>query len=293
MAFLHHRLGTTYYVKKGKVHKERLPIIYLHGGPGGTHYLSSPLFKLSNERCVVMYDQLGAKKSKPKSKNPKWTIQLFVDELELLINHLGFKKFHLTGGSWGTTLALEYYLRTKDKRVASINFSSPLFSTAIWVKDCKRLLKQLPKRMQEAIKACEAVGATDSKVYKEADKEFMSRFVCRGDKTKPIFQVSRKNGNPAAYLYMWGTSEFNPTGTLKNYDRLKDLKKIKVPVQLTCGQYDEATPQACRYFQKLIPGSKLVIFKGCSHIYFQEKPQLVLKAYRKWLKYADQITKAV
>lgn len=285
MSLLRHRLGATFYVKKGKVHKERLPIIYLHGGPGGTHYSAVPLFKLSNERCVVLYDQLGGKNSKPKNKKPKWSIQLFVDELSYLIDHLGFEKFHLSGSSWGATLVLEYYLRTKDKRIASINFSSPMFSAHVWMKDCKRLLKKLPKQMQEAIKACQAVGATDSKVYKEADQEFVRRFVYRG---KKVSKKSKGKGNEEAYLQMWGSSEFNATGTLKNYDRLKDLKKIKVPVQLTCGQYDEATPQTCRSFHQKISGSKFVIFKGCSHTAIRENPKLVLKTYRKWLKYADQ-----
>ena len=287
MPSFRHKLGTTYYLRRGRARRSHAPLIALHGGPGGSHYLQRRLLDLSNDRPVVVYDQLGGGRSKAKSKHPKWSIALFVNELKALADHLGFETFHLAGSSWGCTLALEYYLRTRDRRIRSLIFSSPMFSAPIWMKDARILLKKLPKKHQKVIRMCESVGATDSKVYKDAEMEFFRRFVFRGDWSAPNMKRSMKNFNPAIYNYMWGSSEFNATGTLKNYDRIKDLKKIRVPTYLMCGQYDEATPKSCRSFQQRIPDAKFTVLKGCSHVSTEERPRYVLGFYRRWLQEVD------
>ena len=65
---------------------------------------------------------------------------------------------------------------------------------------------------------------------------------------------------------MWGPSEFKATGTLKNFNRLQELQKIKVPVLFTCGEYDEARSSTVKYYQGLLPGSEFVIIKNSGHM---------------------------
>ena len=116
MSFIEHRLGRTHFTAKGKT-TDRLPVIWLHGGPGGTHNPNGNVFKLSENRKVYAYTQLGSGKSSDLSQR-QWRISTFVQELQLLVAAWGLKDFHLMGGSWGTTLALEYYLK-----VASVSSS--------------------------------------------------------------------------------------------------------------------------------------------------------------------------
>jgi len=58
MSFIEHRLGRTHFTAKGKT-TDRLPVIWLHGGPGGTHNPNGNVFKLSENRKVYAYTQLG------------------------------------------------------------------------------------------------------------------------------------------------------------------------------------------------------------------------------------------
>lgn len=281
MPKIKHKFGTTYFEKKGK--KGKTPIICLHGGPGGMSKKMSPLFKLATNREVYIYDQIGGGRS---SETPKrmWKIETFVAELDLLIKAWGLKEFYLMGGSWGTTLALEYYLRKKGKGVKGLIFQSPMFSAKDWQNDANDLIEKLPVKTKKIIKYCHEIGATDSKVYGEAVIEYYSRHVFRN--LNKLKKAMGKNENPhgdKVYEYMWGPSEFMATGTLKNYSRLKDLKTIKVPTLFICGHYDEARPDTARKYVKKIKGSKLKVIKGASHAILSEKPSEMLKVMKEFM----------
>ena len=124
------------------------------------------------------------------------------------------------GSSWGTTLALEYYLKTKDPDLLSLTFQSPMFSEKDWMNDAKKLIKKLPEKYQTIIHTCHKINATDAKVYQEAIIEYYARYVLRDKKKlQKLLTMSNENGKKI-YQYMWGDSEFRVTGTLKNYNRV-------------------------------------------------------------------------
>lgn len=280
MAFIEHQFGKTHFTKKGKGPKT--PIIWLHGGPGGTHKEDSPIFEMADGRKVFCYTQIGSGKSSKIDKK-LWKIKTFVEELEALIAKWDLKEFHLMGGSWGTTLALEYYLQKKGKGVKSIVFQSPCFSADDWKADGKRLIKGLSKDHQKVINYCHEIGATDSKVYKEAVKAYYLKHVLR-DKKKLENAFAKPNPNgDAIYEYMWGPSEFEPQGTLKTYNRVKDLNKLKVPVMIICGEHDEATPETGIKYANLIPACTFSEIKGASHAIWAEKPQAIKKVILEFL----------
>lgn len=284
MPYFDSKYGKTFYFEQGKKSKKSLPVLALHGGPGGTHRSQFSLTWLKDERKVILYDQIGSGKSGPLNKKDM-KVSTIVENLSDLIDHLKLDEFHLLGSSWGTTLALEYYLKSKGKGIKSIIFQSPMFSTKIWSNDAKRLIKALKPETQKIIKNCEEVGATDSKVYKKAVDEYYSKHVLRLKKL-PEWYPEKYPNKHGEFLYqtMWGPSEFCATGSLKNYDRFEDLKKINVPVLLMCGQYDEATPEALARFQKKIPQAQIKIIKGASHSVLTEKPELAHKAIQSFLK---------
>lgn len=280
MPYVNHPLGRTYFRSKGK---GKRPIIFLHGGPGGTSSSMKGFLDLSKNRKVFIYDQLGAGKSS-KTTSEKWNIKTFVDELRYLIDAWGLEEFDLAGASWGTTLALEYYLRTKDKRIKSLIFQSPMFSAKDWENDGKRLIRNLPAQTQKVLRYCHEIGATDSKVYQKAMYEFYLKHVLRSKKKLKEFFENPSSMNLELYQYMWGPSEFKPTGTLGRYDRNKDLHKIKVPTLIVCGEFDEATPKTGIKYAKKIKGAEFVEIKGASHAIVFEKKKKLLSTIESFLK---------
>lgn len=282
MAYFTSKLGKTFYIKKGR--KGKTPIIGCHGGPGGTHNSIAPLLELATDRQVVVYDQIGSGKSSA-TKSEHWTIETFCKNLDDLANHLGYDEFILHGASWGGTLILEYFKRY-PKKVKGLIFHSSLISSKVWVADAQRLISKLPKKYVEIIKCCEKVGATDSKVYKEAMDVYYKKHCCRDLKAYEQKKKGKKkiNFNEELYMYMWGPSEFCPTGTLKKYDGTPILKKINIPTLFMSGQYDEATPEAAKQFSKKVKGAEFKVIKGCSHSSFREDKAQTKKIMSNFIK---------
>jgi proline iminopeptidase len=263
-----------------------IPIIWLHGGPGSTHSSKSKMFELAKYRKVYAYTQIGGGKSSKIDKK-LYKISTFVEELDLLVKAWGLTEFHLMGGSWGTTLALEYYLAKKGKGVKSLVFQSPMFSAKDWEDDANRLIKGLPKQIQKIINTCHEIGATDSKVYKDAVLEYYVKHVLRNRKKLLSFNKEKNPNGEDIYLNMWGPSEFKPTGSLKSYNKVSQLQKIKVPALIICGEFDEATPETGIKYANKIKGCSFSEIKGASHSIWNEKPKVLLNTILEFINESE------
>ncbi len=85
-----------------------VPVLVLHGGPGGS---SSPVLRQffdPDHYRIILYDQRGAGRSCPHGATDHNTLAHLLDDMERLRAHLSVKRWHLFGGSWGSTLALSY-----------------------------------------------------------------------------------------------------------------------------------------------------------------------------------------
>lgn len=287
MPFIEHRFGKTYYQRRGSKKAPGLPLVCLHGGPGGHSRYMTDLFELSCERRVFIYDQIGGGRSSATNRS-RWTINTFVNELKILIKAWELDEFHLFGGSWGTTLGLEYYLATSGKKVRSLVFQSPLFSTADWERDAGKLIRGLPREQQKVIKYCHEIGATDSKVYEEAMKAYYANHVCRNkQRLKRMFATPNPNGGKI-YQHMWGPSEFKATGTLRSYNKVSSLKKIACPVLVICGEHDEARPATGKRYSRSFRNGSFAEIRGASHAILAEKPKQLTRTIGAFISQYDQ-----
>lgn len=87
---------------------EGIPVVMLHGGPGAG---SAPYFhRFFDPEAfrIIVYDQRGAPASSPAGSIQDNSPAHLVEDNEKLRQHLGIDKWHLFGGSWGSTLALLY-----------------------------------------------------------------------------------------------------------------------------------------------------------------------------------------
>jgi proline iminopeptidase len=85
-----------------------IPVIFLHGGPGGGCFPSHRrLFDLTRFR-VTLFDQRGCGRSLPRGAVEANTSGALVADIEQLREHLGIDHWLVFGGSWGAGLALAY-----------------------------------------------------------------------------------------------------------------------------------------------------------------------------------------
>ncbi len=97
-----------------------VPIILLHGGPGaGASPIHRRFFDPDFYR-IVIFDQRGAGRSHPLGCLENNTTQDLVKDIELLRQHLEIDRWHIFGGSWGSTLALNYAIKFPERCVSLI-----------------------------------------------------------------------------------------------------------------------------------------------------------------------------
>ncbi|WP_462379869.1 prolyl aminopeptidase [Pseudomonas sp. Marseille-QA0892] len=92
-----------------------LPVLFVHGGPGGgCDSMSRRFFDPALYR-IVTFDQRGCGRSLPHASLEKNTTWDLVADMERIREHLGIDKWVLFGGSWGSTLSLAYAQRHPDR----------------------------------------------------------------------------------------------------------------------------------------------------------------------------------
>jgi len=264
-----------------------LPILLLHGGPGGAHdYLESMQELADTGRRVIFYDQLGCGRSPYPSDPAKWTVELFVDEVDAIRDALGLDRLHLLGQSWGGMLGMEYALRQPPGLQSLIVCDSPA-SMRLWVQEANRLREGLPPDVQQTLLRHEAEGTTESDEYQTAIHVFYDRHVCRVVPAPDYVQRSMDHILNEVYLTMNGPSEFHVVGTLKDWDITPRLGEISVPTLIISGAHDEATPLISRTINEGIPGSEWVLFDDSSHMPHVEEPERFLQVVGDWLERHD------
>ena len=85
-----------------------VPLLFIHGGPGGGSQPHHRRFYDPSFWRIVLYDQRGAGRSTPSADVVDNTTAHLVADIERLREHLQIERWLLFGGSWGSTLALVY-----------------------------------------------------------------------------------------------------------------------------------------------------------------------------------------
>jgi proline iminopeptidase len=287
--------GQVWYGVMGEGNKP--PYLCLHGGPGSTSRWFLTLADVAQDRPVILMDQLGSGFSTYHEDTSLLKIENFVAQVQAVKEALDLNEFYLMGHSWGTALALEYYT-VHPEGIKGIVFNSPYFSTVKWIADTDTLIATLPDSIQHAIFSAEKDLVFDTDAYKAANQYFFKRFLLRSDPDKvkrppyalinPSFDTTDVKGNNFIYNYMWGPSEFSPTGTLLSYENTESLNSINIPVLFTTGEYDEARPTTVKSYVRQVKNGQYIEITGAGHATFIDNLELYVKAHRDFANGVDE-----
>jgi proline iminopeptidase len=111
-------LHTIYYERVGN--PEGIPVVFLHGGPGGGLIPMYRQFFDPEAFHVVLFDQRGCGRSTPHAELRENTTWDLISDIETLRKKFGIDKWYVFGGSWGSTLSLAYAITHPDRPLGLI-----------------------------------------------------------------------------------------------------------------------------------------------------------------------------
>jgi proline iminopeptidase len=281
--------GNVFWQRFGHEGSDAIPLLLIHGGPGiPSSYLES-FAALSDVRPVFLWDQLDCGQSDCPRDPALWTLERFVEELDLVRTALAPGPVHVLGHSWGTTLAMEWLMTRRPTDIVSVIFASPCLSTPRWIEDTRALVAQLTPEAQAAIAEAEHTGDFQTAGYQAAVwDEWLRAHIVRQLSPERIAtlvgSLPEMNANLEILEHMWGPSDFTVTGPLKSFDRTADLSALTMPVLFHCGEFDEARPDTVRWQAALTPRAEVAVIPGAGHLTMIDAPDEANGAIKDFLE---------
>lgn len=99
-----------------------MPVIVCHGGPGGSNAPSRRRFFNPEHFRIVQFDQRGCGRSTPTGLLEANSLQHTIADMEAIRAHLGIEKWVVSGGSWGSVVAIAY-AETHPERCLGLNLT--------------------------------------------------------------------------------------------------------------------------------------------------------------------------
>ena len=239
-------------------------IIFVHGFPYDSNMWRSQIDEFSKKYFCVSFDIRGLGESAV--EDGQFTMEKFVDDLELIIIELKLNKPVICGLSMGGYISLRAMERMQNK------FSGLILCDT----------KSEADDNQGKLKRSAAIQQINSGKY----DEFIETFVrnCFGDKFvqeysqeyQKVVERSKKNsplGVKGCLLAMAGRT-----------DTTESLVNISIPTLVICGSDDKLSPPAVmkKLSEKILNG-KFVLIEEAGHMTPIEKPDEVNSAIRNFL----------
>jgi len=268
----------TWYRVTGDLGTGLIPLVILHGGPGCTHdYVDAFIDVAASGHAVIHYDQLGNGRSTHlPDKDPSfWTISLFLEELDNLLDHLQISdNYAILGHAWGGMLGSEHAILQPKGLRAFIAANSPACMRT-WVSETKRLRQLLPKRVHQTLLKHERAGTYLAPEYLAASRVFYDQHVCRVNPwpEEVARSFAQAGADPTVHHALYGPTGFNVSGSLKDWNIMGRLSKINVPTLVISGRHDQATPLVVQPFLDEISDVRWALFEDSSHMPHMEERQ--------------------
>ncbi len=290
------RIGYTFIAAKEK--KNLLPVVYLHGGPGGhiTNHDIQIFTSIANDGYdVYLYDQTGSGQSGRLTNINDYSVERHIEDLKEIIQKINTKKVILIGQSWGAILASLFAAKNDDKvykiilacpgpvypinqnltRIQppdNIHLKSPFYTNEQGNKKANNIRTKAMAFF--AVKFRKKI-ATD----KEAD-DFATYLNYEVDKsavcdTANILKEDAGNGFYSSIM------TFNSLTKIK--DQRPKIKQLNIPVLVMKGECDNQKWGFTNEYLELFKNSELKVIPNAGHFISIEQPQLYVETILNFL----------
>lgn len=257
---------------------ERQPAFILHGGPGGDHTTFKPSFGALADRLQLIYlDHRGQGRS-ARGDPATYTLDEAVEDMEALRRHLGLGPIASIGTSYGGMVAMAHaarYPAAVSHLVLVVTAAHHGFLPA-----AQQIVDS--RGTPEQKEAWAALLAGELTTLDKVQDYYMAMgplYAYRFDKA--AYEIGRRRTIPSPDAM---NAAFAPGGFLRSFDLRPELSRIAAPTLILAGAHDWICPPAfSEEIHRLIPGSRLEIFKDSSHSIRGDEPERFFGEIRRFL----------
>lgn len=273
----------------------KIKVLLLNGGPGATHEYFECFENFLPKEGIefIYYDQLGTGRSSNPNDTSYWDLSRYVEEVETVRKALKLNKdnFYLLGHSWGGILAMEYAVKYKEN-LKGIIISNMMASCPAYDKYAEEVLApQMEPGVLAEIRALEAANDFGNPRYMEIlIPHFYEKHVCRipaQDWPEPMSR-SLNQTNQSLYVTMQGPSEFGLSGKLEQWNRMDDLKHIKVPTLVIGATHDTMDPAYMEKMANNMENGSFLLCPNGSHMCMYDDQERYMYGLIKFLKESSE-----
>lgn len=249
--------------------REGMPIVFLHAFPMN-HKMWEPQIRALEKDFRVIAPDLRGLGGSELGASP-FTMEVLVDDLIELLDHLHVKKAVVCGLSMGGYVALRALERHPER------FKGVVLADTNTAADTN----------ESKIKRTQALKAVQTKGLSAFAEEFLKHALSAHTReTKPEVVARLKNiiesNNPAGVLHAI-------IALISRTDTTASLKAIKVPTLIAVGEEDTVTSVSlAEGMHKQIEGSKLAVLKKAGHFSNIENSEEFNRAF---VAYLDSLVK--
>ncbi|HIF88067.1 MAG TPA: prolyl aminopeptidase [Gammaproteobacteria bacterium] len=259
-----------------------IPVLFVHGGPGGGCDGSSRRFYDPALYRIVTFDQRGCGRSTPHGELSDNTTQDLIADMEAIRVHLGIDSWVLFGGSWGSTLSL-LYAQHYPQRVMALVLRGIFLcrqcdfdwlykdgANRIFPDYWEEFIKPIPQSERgDLAQAYNSRLLGDDELLRMGVAKAWSAWEGNCSKLRPSPTALAKFTKPhnALALARIETHYFVNKGFIDENYILNNMQSIKdIPGRIVHGRYDMVCPldNALRLHQQW-PNSELVIVRDAGH----------------------------
>jgi len=234
-------------------------VVLIHGYTGSSQDWSNQMSALSPTYRVITVDLRGHGKSSAPSREMDYSIELFVEDVHSILNHLNIEKCCLVGHSLGGFIALEFALKYPELLAGLVLVDT---SSGDW--DRPTEYAELRAKLDELARAqgMEAAFNYDAANNPLRIERFKRHPELRETSRRKVLMTSVDG-----YIYT-----ARAMGQWKSVTGR--LSEIKVPTCIFWGEEDTPFLEASRTLRDQITDAELITVKGSGHSPHEESSQV-------------------
>lgn len=274
-------LHTLYVEEAGN--PEGKPVVFVHGGPGGGIDEDHRRYFNPKKWRIILFDQRGCGKSQPFGELQENTTFDLVEDMEKIRHHLNIDKWHVFGGSWGSTLALSYSISHAQRvqslvlrgiflvRKAEINWFYQDGAGRFYPEEWDNFVSVIPlEERGDLVKAYhKRLNSNDEKEIKKAAIAWSKWEGSTSRLKKNNDFINHFSDDHFAYAFARIENHYFINNAFFPEDNwiLNNMQKIKhIPGVIVQGRYDMPCPPTSAYeLHKAWPDSKFVLVEEAGH----------------------------